>query len=208
MTPQKKEGWHLNFLSWGCDSENVRYVLSYFVCCINACRYADMLWFSKHILSYQKNFVTINVCVNTNYMVIVVRCDIPTVVMLLQQIQVFLVVLTGEYLPVFRMVIRSKQWTARPWSWWNCVTTEQTCIFMIIVLFSLNYCCADSLRCQRITTSKTRSGILMLCSNPNNTLLVMRMTHFSFQVIFCIVCSFCNWSHVEPSSETTWETQA
>jgi len=55
------------------------------------------------------------VCVNTNYMVIVARCDIPTVVVVvLLQIQVFLVVLMGEHLPVFRMVIWSKQWTARP----------------------------------------------------------------------------------------------
>jgi len=130
-------------------------------------------------------------------MVIVARCDIPTVVVVvLLQIQVFLVVLMGEHLPVFRMVIWSKQWTARPWRWGNCVTTEQTCIFMIIVLFSLNYCCTDSLRCQRITTSRTRSGILMLCSNPNNILLVMHMTRFSFQVSFCLVYSFCNWSHV------------
>ena len=142
-----------------------------------------MLWFYKQFLSYQKNFIMTNMCVNTNYVVIVPRCDIPTVVVLLQ-IHVFLFVLTGEYLRVFRMVIRSKQWTAWPWRWWNCVTTEQICIFMIIVPFSLNYCCTDSLRCQRITTSRTRSGILMLCSNPSNILLVMHMTRSSFQVSF------------------------
>ena len=93
-----------------------------------------------------------------------------------------------------------KQWTAWPWRWWNCVTTEQTCIFMIIAFFSLNYCCAGSLRCQQITISRTHSGILTLCSNPSSILLVMHMTRFSFQVSFLLVCSFCNWSYVEPSS--------
>lgn len=168
------------------------------MCCIDSCRYADMLWFYKQTLSYQKDFITTNICVNTNNIVIVARFDVPTVVVPLQLCLLSRVV--GRVVTSVSNGNTVKQWTAWPWRWWNCVTTEQTCIFMIIVLFSLNYCCTGSLRCQQITTSRTHSGILMLCSNPNSILLVMHMTRFSFQVSFLLVCSFCNWSCVEPSS--------
>lgn len=80
-----------------------------------------------------------------------------------------------------------KQWTASLWTCRNSGTIEQICIFMIIILFLLNYSCTDSLRCQQITTSRTHSGILMLCSNLSSIRLVMHMTHFSFQVSFLSV---------------------
>ena len=112
MTPQEKEGWHLNFLA-GAVAEKTLVMSCHTLCAVfmhagmQTCFDFTNKFFLTRRTSLQLTCVC--VCVNTNYIVIVARCDIPTVVVLLLQIQVFLVVLMGGYLPVFRTVIWSKQ---------------------------------------------------------------------------------------------------
>ena len=120
MTTQKKGKLESEFLSWGLSL--IEYLLHFVILYVlyshmQICWHALILqtnYLLPEELNYNKRVcVCVCVCVSTNYMVIVAICDIPTVVVLLQ-IQVFLVVLTGEYLPAFRTVIWSEQRTARP----------------------------------------------------------------------------------------------